>query len=318
MKFLVIRFSAIGDIVLTSAVVRCLKKSYPDCTIHYLTKKQFLPLVEQNPNVDKCIILEKTLYQTFELLRKENYDVIIDLHKNLRTKILKGLLLRKNISFDKQNFNKWLFVNFKINRLPKIHLVDRYFLSLEKIDVKDDGQGLDFYTNASLSGDILSLLPSFPFGVLVIGGTYFTKKIPENKLLEIIKNARLPLVLIGGKDDTVIANRLAEKIEVVNLVGMLSIGESALVIQKSVTVISGDTGMMHIAAAFHKPITTIWGNTHPDFGFYAYLPAEFSHLRKDIQSDLSCRPCSKLGYNHCPKGHFNCMQSLDVSSISAI
>ena len=144
-KILIIRFSSIGDIVLTSPVIRCLKLQ-TGSEIHYLTKQPFVALLKNNPHVSKVFAIDKSVGEVLPALRREKYDYIIDLHHNLRTFILKWRLpFVKSYAFKKLNFEKWLLTNFKINRLPKTHIVDRYLETVKSLGVKNDGQGLDFF-----------------------------------------------------------------------------------------------------------------------------------------------------------------------------
>ena len=115
MKFLVIRFSSIGDIVLTSPVVRCLKSQVATAEVHYLTKKSFAPILKANPYIDKMHYLENDLQSMIELLQQEDFDYMIDLHHNLRTLKVKRALRKKSFSFDKFNIEKWVYVNLKWN-----------------------------------------------------------------------------------------------------------------------------------------------------------------------------------------------------------
>jgi heptosyltransferase-2 len=106
-KFLILRFSSIGDIVLTSPVVRCLKQQVENAEVHFATKKGFASVIEHNPFIDKKIYLEEDLNSFIGELKKEKYDYIIDLHNNLRTFLIKVKLGVKSFSFDKLNFEKW-------------------------------------------------------------------------------------------------------------------------------------------------------------------------------------------------------------------
>jgi ADP-heptose:LPS heptosyltransferase len=143
-KFLFIRFSSIGDIVLTTPLVRCLKNQVPGSEIHYLTKKQFVPVLEANPYIDRIVPINYKIGEVTHDLRKENYDHIIDLHKNLRSHDTILQLRKPSSSFHKINFEKWLIVNMKINLLPSTHIVDRYFGALAKTgcNQRPDGPGL--------------------------------------------------------------------------------------------------------------------------------------------------------------------------------
>lgn len=312
-KILIIRFSSIGDIVLTSPIVRCLKKQ-TGVEIHFLTKEIFSGIVSANPNVDKVITIRKKVKEAASLLIKENYDFIVDLHHNFRSMQVKRLLKKPAASFPKLNIEKWLLVNARINRLPDTHIVDRYFETVKGLGVKNDGAGLDYFIPEKDEID-LSVLPESHQGhyiAFVSGAKFATKQLPVDKMIAIIDRLQLPVVLLGGKEDVKtgeeIANRCGDKI--FNACGKFNLNQSASLLKQASAVISHDTGLMHIASAFQKKIYSVWGNTVPAFGMYPYLPGEGSKI---IQvKNLSCRPCSKIGYNECPKGHFKCMREIDL------
>lgn len=318
MKILIVRFSSIGDIVLTTPVVRCLKQQLQDSEIHYLTKEKFASVINTNPYVDKIYQIKKSTKEVITDLKKENYDYIIDLHHNLRTLKLKLSLSKKSFSFDKLNFEKFLLVNFKSNKLPNKHIVDRYMETVAPLGVKNDNIGLDYFISEKDDVDIRETLPlNFQNGynVLVVGGSYFTKQIPVNKLKEICSKSSLPLALLGGKEDSLVAEEVYSQFKnsSINLCGKLNLNQSASVIKQSRKVITSDTGLMHIAAAYKKEIISLWGNTIPEFGMGPYLPGENSTILE--VKDLSCRPCSKLGYKKCPKKHFKCMNNIQIPSV---
>ena len=316
-KFLIVRFSSIGDIVLTTPVVRCLKQQVEEANIHFLTKKQYLPVVKNNPYIDKIHLLDNNFKKLTAELRKENFDYIIDLHKNLRTSRLKINLKRISFSFNKLNFKKWLLVNFKIHCLPKIHIVDRYFKAVSIFSVKNDNKGLDYFIDESEDIKNSNLPKEFAnkYIVFVIGAKHYTKQLPEQKIISIINKINYPVVLLGGEEDFQKGKNIEEKstCNVYNACGKLMLNESAFVIQNSKLVIAHDTGLMHIAAAFNKKIISIWGNTIPGFGMYPYN-ADKDSLIAEVQG-LKCRPCTKIGYKKCPKGHFNCMNKIDEQKI---
>ena len=318
-KILIIRLSSIGDIVLTTPLLRAIKNQRPDLELHYLTKSSYAPVLQNNPNIDKLFLFQKDCKEVIKDLKHEDYDYIIDLHKNLRSFRIKKALKTPSCSFEKLNWEKWLLVQFKINNLPNTSIVQRYFDTLKELKVKNDGLGLEYYSGLESQENIKGLDPEIAksFAVLVIGGTYFTKQIPIAKSLEIIENIRIPVLLLGGPDDQATAAELVKKSnkKIGSAVGISSINESAEIIRRSEFVVSGDTGLMHIAAAYQKKIFSLWGNTVPEFGMSAYMP---QHPERSIiieNKTLNCRPCSKLGYQKCPKKHFDCMNSLDVSVI---
>lgn len=318
MKILVVRFSSIGDIVLTTPILRCIKQQLKDVELHYVTKHNFLSVIENNIYVDKVFTIKDSLKDVIPQLKKENYDYVIDLHHNVRTLRLKTALGKKSFSFNKLNWEKFLVVNFKKNKLPNIHIVDRYFETVQSLGVKNDNKGLDYFINEKDEVDIPSTLPSMfheDYHALVVGGSYFTKQIPINKLKEICTKSSLPLILLGGKEDAAIAEQVYQlhKNKTINLCGKLNLNQSASIIQQANKVITSDTGLMHIAAAFKKDIISLWGNTIPEFGMGPYLAGKNSQIL-EVQ-DLSCRPCSKLGYKKCPKGHFKCMNDIVITEI---
>lgn len=316
LKVLVVRFSSIGDIVLTTPVLRCLKTQLNNVEVHYITKQKFATVIEHNPYINKLITIKYDISEVITELKKENYDYVIDLHHNLRTLKLKKAINTKSFSFNKLNWQKFLIVTFKINQLPKQHIVDRYLETIHSLGVKNDNKGLDYFISENDKVDVKKLLPiSFQNGynTLVIGGSYFTKQIPLNKLQEICVQSKLPLVILGGKEDAELGKKLNEKFpqHTFNTAGTLTINQSASVIQQCEKVITSDTGLMHIAAAYKKNIISLWGNTIPEFGMSPYLSDENSIILE--VKKLSCRPCSKLGYKKCPKGHFKCMNNIDIS-----
>lgn len=315
MKILVVRFSSIGDIVLTTPVLRCIKQQLKDVELHFITKQQFISVLENNPYVDKFHTINQSLTEVIPQLKKENYDYIIDLHHNARTLKLKLALGKKSFSFNKLNWEKFLIVNFKKNKLPQKHIIDRYFEAVANIGVKNDGKGLDYFINDKDEIDIVSSLPALfhnDYHALVVGGSYFTKQIPITKLKEICATSSLPLILLGGKEDVTIAEQVYQlhKNKVLNLCGKLNLNQSASIIHQANKVITSDTGLMHIAAAYKKDIISLWGNTIPEFGMGPYLAGKNSQILE--VTNLSCRPCSKLGYKKCPKGHFKCMNDIQI------
>ncbi|RMG84645.1 MAG: glycosyltransferase family 9 protein [Bacteroidetes bacterium] len=313
MKLLVIRFSSIGDLVLTTPVVRCLK-AQTGAEIHFLTKKNMRPILEHNPYIDRIFTLEKDLAPLLPQLKKQDYDHVVDLHKNLRSWLVKMRLRRPALSFDKINFEKWLMVRFKIDRLPEVHLVDRYFEGLRPLGIQNDGRGLDWFLPPGL--ELPVSLPR-PFIAFAIGAAHATKRVPVEKAISICQKIKYPVALIGGADVADDGDTIARKsgAHIRNLCGRLSLHESALIIRESARVLTHDTGMMHIAAAFRKPVTSLWGNTIPKFGMYPYYPAGMNLNTTVEVAGLPCRPCSKIGHTACPRVHFKCMRDLPEALI---
>lgn len=319
-KFLVVRFSSIGDIVLTSPVIRVLKNADKENIVHFLTKTKFLASINSNPYIDKIYSINHELSEIVNDLKNENYDFIIDLHNNIRTSVLTSKLRVPKRSFNKLNIEKWLCVNLNINNLPDVHIVDRYLDTVKDFNAKYDGKGLDFFIEEKDKIAINKLPAEFDNGffTMVVGGNYFTKQIPNSIIIQIINNSKLPFVLIGGPDDKPKADEIMKNTKnlTANSCGLLNLKESAYYLKKSNAVITSDTGMMHIAAAFDKPIISLWGNTIPEFGMYPLHSEEKKHINHIFEvKDLKCRPCSKIGYDKCPKKHFKCMEDQNIEKI---
>lgn len=316
-KVLIIRFSSIGDIVLTTPIIRCVRKQV-GAEVHVLTKNEYTSLLEHNPYIDRILTLQPKLSKTALDVRQEKYDLIIDLHKSLRSRLITAFSGSASIRYNKLNFSKWLMVRFKINRLPiGKHLVDRYFEALNTLGIFDDGMGLDFFIKPEDADVAKQKVTGFPYQVLILGATYYTKRIPFNKCEEIISSTTMQTVLLGGKDVNEIAKALAIKHpqKVLNFCGTLNIGTSAAILTDAKKVYSGDTGMMHMAAALQKELVVLWGSTIPEFGMFPYYGKQNVPTFTNLEvKGLACRPCSKLGFNACPEKHFNCMNGIHIPS----
>ena len=320
-NILIIRFSSIGDIVLTSPVLRCIKKKYPHCTLHFLSKEKFKDAFYANPFIDREWYWEGR--ETLKKLAREEFDLIIDLHKNLRTARIKWYFKLKGnkfqwLSFNKINLLKWLAVWLKSSKvLPKKHLVHRYMDALKKVDIPFDNKGLDYFIEAKYRVDVASAFPNlapFQYYVYAIGGQHNTKKFPFAQQVKLLNRIDKKVILLGGKEDMADGMALAKACSnTINACGQFKLPQTASIIEQSRKVITHDTGLMHIAAAFLKPIISIWGNTIPEFGMYPFYPVNFNDYENQIlQAKTYCRPCSKIGFTKCPHGHFKCMNGIKI------
>ncbi|MEQ9443384.1 MAG: glycosyltransferase family 9 protein [Cyclobacteriaceae bacterium] len=327
LKILILRFSSIGDIVLTTPVPRTLKTQL-DVEVHYCTKKQYHAILANNPYLDKIHVLEGKLSLLIQQLKRENFDYVIDLHHNLRTQIIKKRLGVKSYSFPKLNIEKWLMVNLKVNKLPNVHIVDRYMETVAPLGVKMDSLGLDYFIPEQDEVE-RSWLPEThqkEYVAYAIGAQFNTKKLPVDRMIELCDRINKPIILLGDKNDRETGEQVARFFErseataslepkllelnkktlVFNACGKFNLNQSASIIRQADHVVTHDTGLMHVAAAFKKNIFCVWGNTIPAFGMYPYR-TKFTILENN---KVSCRPCSKIGYQQCPKKHFRCMRDI--------
>jgi ADP-heptose:LPS heptosyltransferase len=312
MKILVLRFSSIGDIVLTTPVLRALKQQLPGAVVHFATKPAYRGLLEANPYVDHIHTLNGPLNNLVAELKAEKFDFVVDLHNNLRTRLIKLQLGVKARSFDKLNGRKWLLVNLKMDTMPNRHIVARYLDTVAPLGVKDDGLGLDYFIPEGQEVDLGTLPAAVQAGyvAVAIGAQHATKRLPPDKLVELCARLACPIVLLGGPEDRAAGELLVEAFTpetgmfIHNGCGRYSLHQSASLLRQAHYVVSHDTGLMHIAAAFGKRIFSVWGNTVPEFGMY---PFRTPHELLEVKG-LACRPCSKIGFAKCPQGHFRCMR----------
>lgn len=317
-KILIIRLSSIGDIVLTSPVVRALKNQLPDAEIHFLLKKQFQVVMESNPYITK-IHHYMGKKETLKVLKEEHFDYVVDLQHNFRSRQIVGGLRINHSRLNKLNVRKWLLVNLKIHAMPNLHIVDRYFNVVKPLNVVNDNQGLDFFIPQSEEVDTGDLPAVFEDGFVAValGGAHETKRIPVDKVVEICRILFKPVILLGGNDvaeeGDEIENRLGER--VYNACGQFSLYQSASLLKHADCLLTGDTGMMHIGAALNVPIASLWGNTVPEFGMYPYMRDRYLFRLFEVHS-LKCRPCSKLGYKKCPRKHLKCMNCIEAQEVA--
>ncbi|HVZ95377.1 MAG TPA: glycosyltransferase family 9 protein [Chitinophagaceae bacterium] len=325
MKFLIIRFSSIGDIVLTTPVFRCLKKQVPGAEIHFVTKQSFKIVTATNPYIDKFFYFDNDLDLLIDELKQENYDYIIDLHKNFRSIKIRQALKKKTYAVNKLSVQKFILTRLKINIMPGVHITQRSLNTLRRFGVKNDGLGLDYFIP---EGDCIKTedLPTSHlsgFIAIVIGANHFTKKLPVYKLKELCSLLDYPVILLGGKEEVSAGEEIAaaDPVKIYNACGKFNLNESADIVRRSHVVISHDTGLQYIACAFKKPVVAVWGSTSPELDVEPYYGEIFLKKfseppYKNIYLKLWCQPCSKYGTKKCPLGHFNCMNKMPVKEIA--
>lgn len=325
MKILIIRFSSIGDIVLASPVLRCVKKQLPDAEVHFLTKRAFKIVTEENPYVDKFFYLDNNLDELIVQLKAENYDCVIDLHNNIRSNKIKLALKKKTHTINKLSLQKFLLTKLHINVMPRKHITQRSLDAALPLGVHNDGGGLDYFIAKKDEVSLQDIPTSHSAGyiAIVIGATYFTKRFPVHKITELCAKIDHPIILLGGREDAGNGEMIAsqDSIKIYNACGKFNISESADLIKKSKLVISNDTGMLYIACAFKRPVVAIWGGTSPALDVEPYYGDNFMRMQQrpmhdNIVLNLWCQPCSRYGIDRCPLGHFNCMEKINVTDVA--
>jgi len=309
-----------GDVVVCSPVVRCVKLQW-GCELHFVVKRQFVDVVRDSPYLDRIHVLDDDQRALHKILQAEKYDLVIDLHKNMRSRRILSALSTAAVTYDKLRWEKWLWINFKINRMPDKHLVDRYFDALAPLGLKNDQHGLDYFLSQKdrdVASQFLNLHKiTSQYDVIVLGAAHKTKRVPLDLARQIIQSANRQIIIIGGPAEASDGASLQEdsRGKAISACGEMSISQSAALIANCDHVVTGDTGMMHISAAFKKKIVVVWGSTHEDLGMYPYMPfGKMSHYNARVP--LACNPCTKIGNSKCPKGHFKCMEQQDAKAIS--
>ncbi|MBM3164230.1 MAG: glycosyltransferase family 9 protein [Bacteroidetes bacterium] len=308
MKILVIRFSAIGDVLLTFPVLQGLNDKFPTAEIFFLTKHEQLPLLQLLPFEVKGLELQKSISDTAKVLKHHRFDQIIDLHNNLRTLLLQWSMFRFQWSrVKKHNAAKWCMTRFKTKNTWVPSIVERY-AKAAKVELMGKRMVLNLDHAAPLS------LPT-KYAVWVLGAKFKTKQFPLEKIRQTLALCDVPIILLGGEEELTMASSLSQEFpRLINLVGKADFFQAALLLSRAKLVVTNDTGMMHLTSFYNLPMLCLWGNTVPGFGMGPYGCDKVEHFQV---TDLSCRPCSKIGYQECPKGHFKCMMQQDSTLLAA-
>lgn len=318
-KILIIRLSSIGDIVLTTPVPRCIKSALPNAQVHFATRKSNAGILIHNPHVDQVHILGDSFSAFMAELKAEDFDYIVDLHNSILSRRIRHALRKPYSGFRKLNIRKFLLVSFKI-QMRGAHIVQRYIETAKKIGVQDDGKGLEYPIHPSEEVDLKTLPEAFQSGYvgLSVGAQHATKCLPLPKMIELCGLIQAPIVLLGGPEDKETASevlRALPQATLWNACGNYTLNQSVSLVRQAKLMIAHDTGLMHIAAALHKNVLSVWGNTVPELGMTPYKAGSESKIFEVKQ--LSCRPCSKIGSARCPKKHFGCMQQQNCHAIAA-
>lgn len=308
-KILVIRLSSLGDILLTTPFIRAIKTQFHHIKIDMLIREEYADVIKLNPYIDKKLLFkkgDKGNIDLIEQLRANRYELVIDLQNNLRSKKIISSLKIRNVKFPKKSFDKFLLVNFKINKLRKAQQIPvRYSNTIQNL--KLDEQGLDLFTDKSANAELFgknNLMGFCP------GARHFTKRWPKEYFIELgnrLTQDGYRIILFGGKIDKEICAELVNKISgAINLSNNDELLQTASDMKLCKAVVCNDSGLMHTASSTGTKVIAIFGSTVKEFGF---APFNCSNLILENNS-LTCRPCSHIGRSNCPKKHFECMKSI--------
>ena len=312
-RILVIRFSSLGDILLTTPFLRVLQKKIPSAKIDFLVKASFIDAIKLNPNINEVFAwqTEGELEKLVANLKTKKYDFVLDLQNNFRSKRVVSKLGIDSLVFKKPNIRKFLLVQLKLNFLKdKKQIPEKYIEVVPELELDDLGLELFLPENIKpkyqSKKNIIGLAP---------GAFHYTKRWPieyysdlGNKLTE----DGFEIVIFGGKSDIEICNDLQKRITgSIDLSNDNQLYSTAADMKNCKLIVCNDSGLMHTAISVGVPVVSIFGSTVKEFGF---TPFGVENLIIE-NNNLSCRPCSHIGKSTCSKKHFKCMNELTAEMV---
>jgi heptosyltransferase-2 len=313
---LVIRFSSLGDILLTAPVFRSLRRRFPSAHIDLLVAREYLDAARMISGPDRILEFDRS-GGSRELLQWRRrlsrcYHVVVDLQNNFRSSFLRAFIFPTLwVKARRYRIRRWLLIHFKWDLYCEIRPVPmRYLDAVQMIGAEHDGSGLDLLVDTEAVSWLQEIYPALdsaiqPFMVLCPGARHFTKRWPKElwiTLGELLRSRGKQVVVIGDASESVLVQSVARGIpKAIAIVGE-SIQHIAALLQKAECAITNDSGIMHLAAGVGTPLTAIFGSTVPEFGF-----SPFTDHARVIEQKLPCRPCTAFGRADCPKQHFRCM-----------
>ncbi len=328
-KIAIIRLSSIGDIVLTTPLIRAVRKTYPEAVIDFIVKEQFVDLVKTNPHLTNVLTFNHTagwkeLRSLKKLIRKENYDLLVDLHKNPRSVYLRtGSRASTIVKHKKDYWKRTLLIWFGINRFKTgLPIYLRYFRALEPFDISPDRDGAEIHVPQQTAEKIHArfmrdgLRADRPVLILCPGAGYSTKRWTPEGFAEagdhFCKKYSAGVVILGGESDRAVCSRVQGLMmnRSVNYAASFTLLETAAALKLGSVVITNDTGLLHMAQAINKPVVALFGSTSRELGYFPFPEKSFV-----IEKDISCRPCTHNGRNNCPKKHFKCMNEITPEEV---
>lgn len=303
-----------GDILLTTPLLRTLRKYNEGIKIDFVLREQYQDTLRFNPHVWDLMLYKKPDNKDlFTSLKAKKYDLIVDLQNNMRSKELVKKLNAPVLKFHKRSIDKFLLVNFKVNRLknaPQIPL--RYAASIPGLTLDDEG--LELFLPAG-EMEFGKFEPGEKYIGLCPGSRHFTKMWPPEYFVELgvlLSSEGYKVLLFGGRSDREICSRISASIpDSADLSNEDDLFATASGMKACSAVICNDSGMMHTACAVRTPVIALFGSTVREFGF---APYNNKNLILENNS-LSCRPCSHIGRDKCPLGHFKCMREITPATV---
>jgi lipopolysaccharide heptosyltransferase II len=329
LKILIIRLSSIGDILLSTPFIRQIRHKYSNSFIAYVVKKRFADLLRFNPHLDTVIEFDEQnglypLQKVRNQIRSAHYDYILDLHNNWRSNFLRfGYQTGFQGRIKKDKIRQICLVYLKKNIYKEIVPIPQRYLKVgSNLGIEDDRQGLEIFWNSRIESQTKSNLQQKKLDLdiekyicIAPGAGFYTKRWPPEYFNQLISSLLHiyddKLVILGGPEERYLQALFPPGDRVINLAAETNLLQSAILLSKARALIVNDTGLMHMATAVKTPVLAIFGNTVEEFGFFPYRGNTIVVQNKN----LYCRPCSHIGKNNCPEGHFKCMFDLTPARV---
>jgi lipopolysaccharide heptosyltransferase II len=319
--FLIVRFSSIGDVLLTTPLVRALRARYPDARLVFVTKRAMAPLVAANPHLNEVVSLEpgasvRDLARRLSALHPTRG---LDLHGSLRSSALRLLVRCPWRGYAKRKLARGLLIATKIDVYGRpVPVADRYFEAARGLDVRPDGGPPEFFIDPDVRAKINQWIVQrrlfgSPLAVLAPGAAHATKRWPIDRWQALAARLRADgfvLAVVGGEADRALSHALGPDAAIAT--GDFSLQETGALLGRARVLVSGDTGVMHMATAVGTPVVALFGPTVEQFGFFPFAARSLV-----LQRPLDCRPCSKLGGPYCPMGHHRCLEDIAPEEVAA-
>lgn len=330
-KFLIIRFSSIGDVILSTPLIRCLRTTYPDSEIDFLIKKEFSAVLSGNPHISNLLVFDKSngskeLINMRQTIKQNKYTHIIDIQGNIRSVFIRTRSGAQVTGFSKRVFYRFLLIKLRINLYKEVKPVYlRYFEAVEKLGVKYDNKGTELFYAPSDKQQIKAELEkheintSQPLLIIAPGAQWANKRWEPESFARVAdklaEHFHYNVVLLGGKGDVEICQKVQQFMSHTCFVvaGKPSLMQSAALISMADLVITNDTGMLHMTQALGISVVAVFGPTTKELGFFP-IPTR----SKVAETDIKCRPCTQKGLNSCPKTHFNCMKHVNPEKVISL
>jgi heptosyltransferase-2 len=318
-RILLVRFSSLGDVLLTTPLIRALRARHPAATISALTKQVWAPLLSANPQLDEVVAVSpgQSLVPLARALRAARFTHFLDLHGSVRTRVLRLLVPGPWCGFDaRRRARQMLIRNHQDTYRDRVPVAERYFEAARDLDVAPDGGPAELFASPAAEARAeawlvrVGLLEERPLVVLAPGAAHASKCWPVRHWLRLASDLvrqGFNIALIGGPADRVIAAEIAASAgrQAASAAGELDLQAGGALLRRARAAVSGDTGPMHLAAAVGTPVVALFGPTVEQFGFFPY------HARATVlQRDLPCRPCSSKGGPRCPLTHHRCLEEI--------